>query len=320
MRHPARLLALPLFLIALANTAVAQVPGKPIRVLIGYPAGTPVDITGRALIEHMQKQLGQPMIIDLRPGAAGFLAVNAVINAEPDGNTVHYGLMSGLIPALVKSTPVDARKVFLPVSDSVSAPFAMFVSAKLPVRSLKELIDYAKANPPGKLNFASAAGTQELLLHALKRRSGLTYTVINYPGATAMLPPLIKGEVDLSFTVLAVFFPHLEAGTVRALFVTGPRRMARLPDVPTAAELGLTDLAGTTSDLGWWAPRGTPKEAIDRLSRAAISAVHQPNVTDLLLRIGYDAVASTPEEQLRRYEANLQFWTETARQTNFQPQ
>lgn len=321
MRLIARQIALPFLLLALATPSLAQSPNtNPVRVIIGYPAGTPVDITGRALIEHMQKQLGQTMIVDLRPGAAGALAINAVINAEPDGNTIHYGLMSGLIPALVKANPVDARKVLLPISDSVSAPFAMFVSAKTPAKTLKELVDYSKANPPDKLNFASAAGTQELLMHALKRRTGLTYTVINYAGAPAMIPPLIKGEVDLSFTVLANFFPHIQAGTIRVLFITGPRRMARLPDVPTAGELGLTDLAGTTSDLGWWAPRGTPREVIDRLSRAAIAAVKMPNVTELLLRMGYDSVASTPEEQLKRYEANLQFWTDTAKATNFQPQ
>jgi len=320
-RQLTKLIALLLVTLAVASPSFAQTfPTKAIRVIVGFPPGTPVDITGRALAEHMQKQLGQPVIIEVRPGAGGFIAVSAVINAEPDGHTIHYGLLSGLIPALVKNTPVDARKVLTPISDSISAPYGMYVSAKLPVKSFQELLAYAKSNPPNTLNFASAAGTQELLMHAVKMKTGITYTVISYPGAPAVIPPLIKGDVGLSINVLGSFFPHLESGTVRALFITGPKRMARLPDVPTAVEAGMPELGSTTSDLGWWAPRGTPKEVIDRLSRATISAVRMQNVTDLLPRLGYDAVASSPEEQMRRYEANLKFWTDTARLTNFQPQ
>lgn len=321
MKPIIRSLAFLLTALAVSGPAIAQTyPSKPIRVLLGFPAGSAVDIASRALSVHMQKQLGQPLVIESRAGAGGYIAVNAVAKAEPDGYMIHFGLLGSLLPALVKNTPVDARKELTAISDSISAPLALYGSAKLPARTFQELVAYAKANAPGTVNYASAAATQALLMQLVNMRSGLTYTLINYPGAPAVIPALIKGEVGLSFNVLGPFLPHLEAGTIRVLFITGPKRMARFPNIPTAAEVGIPGLVSATSDLGWWAPRGTPKDVIDKLSKAAIDAVRTPEIIDLFQRQGYEALGSTPEEQLRRYEANFQFWSETARLTNFTPQ
>ena len=321
MRQIVLSLTLLLATLGSAGPLMAQTyPTKPIRVIVGFPVGTLVDVIGRALGAHMQKQLGQPIIVEARAGAGGFIGANAVMTADPDGHTLHFGVLGGLLPALVKNNPIDARKDFAPVSDALSSPFVLFSSAKLPVRTFQELVAHAKANPPNTLNFASSTGQVEIMMQLVRNASGVTYTLINYPGAPAVIPAMITGDVGIHINVLGPFIPHLEAGTIRALFISGPKRMAAFPGIPTATEAGVPNVEAAAFDIGYWAPRGTPKEIVDKVSRAVIAAVQMPDILDLFRKQGYIAVGSSPDEQMRKYEVSLKFWTETARLTNFQPQ
>jgi tripartite-type tricarboxylate transporter receptor subunit TctC len=319
MKHLLRALSL-LSMMVVSSPLMAQAyPTKPIRVIVGFPVGTLVDVIGRALGVHMQKQLGQPIIVEARPGAGGFIGASAVMTADPDGHTLHFGVLGGLIPALVKNNPVDARKDFAPVSDALSSPFFLFSSAKLPVHNLQDLITYSKANP-GKLNFGSSTGQVEIMMQLVRNSTGITYTLINYPGAPAVIPGMITGDVGIHINVLGPFIPHMDAGTIRALFMSGPKRMAQFPNIPTATEAGVPNVEAAAFDIGYWAPRATPRPVIDKVVQSVISAVQMPDVLDLFRKQGYIAVGSTPEEQMRKYEASLKFWTDTARLTNFQPQ
>jgi tripartite-type tricarboxylate transporter receptor subunit TctC len=306
--------------LALSSPLMAQAyPTKPIRVIVGFPVGTLVDVIGRALGVHMQKQLGQPIVVEARPGAGGFIGASAVMNAEPDGHTLHFGVLGGLIPALVKNNPVDARKDFAPVSDALSSPFFLFSSAKLPVNNLQDLIAYSKANP-GKLNFASSTGQVEIMMELVKKTTGVSYTLVYYPGAPAVIPGMITGDIGIHINVLGPFIPHIEAGTIRALFMSGARRMPQFPSIPTSTEAGVPNVEAAAFDIGYWAPRATPKPIVDKVAQSVIAAVQMPDILDLFRKQGYIAVGSTPEEQMRKYEASLKFWTETARAANFQPQ
>jgi tripartite-type tricarboxylate transporter receptor subunit TctC len=321
MARIVRLMVLGLMGLIHAGPLMAQAfPTKPVRVILGFPAGTVVDVVMRALSVPMQKQLGQPIVIETRPGAGGSIAVNAVVKAAPDGYTIHFGLLTALIPALTKSNAVDARSDLAPVSEVLATPLAFFVSAKLPVKTMPELIAYAKARPPNALNYATSNAQGEMLMQLVKDQTGITFTLINYPGAPAAVPPMINGDVAMTTSSLAPYMPHLDAGTVRALFVMAPKRLSQFPDLPTAGEAGIPGLEAGAPNLGLWAPRGTPKEIVDKLSGAAIAGVNTPVVTDLLLKQGNYPVGSTPEEQLRRYDAAVKFWTDTARRTNYQAQ
>lgn len=321
MRRISCLLIPLLATFVVAGPLMAQTfPTRPIRVIVGFPPGSTVDVVARALSVHMQKDLGQPLIVESRPGAGGAIAAIAVVKADPDGHTLFFGFLSAIIPALVKNSPVDARKELAPVSDSLSSPWVFYSSAKLPVKTLQELVVYAKTLPPNTLNVSSSNSQSELLTQLVRNSTGITYTLINYQGGAAIARALITGEVSANMGGFGLFIPHLNAGAIRALFVSTPRRMAQFPGIPTAAEVGIPNLEAAALDYGFWAPRGTLKEIVDRLSRAAIAAVNTPDIADLFRREGYEAVGSAPEAQLRKYEAAAQFWTNTARMANFQPQ
>ena len=308
----------PLLFVAYAQAQTF--PTKPIRVLIGFPAGSSLDIVGRALAPHMQKELGQPIVIEIRTGAAGYLAFNATMNAEPDGHTITYAWPVGLLPSLVKANAIDARRDLAPISDALSSPYVFMTSATLPVRSVQELVAYAKTKPANTLNFASSATPLELMMYVAKNATGLTYTVVNYQGGPVIMPALLNGEASMHINNFGPFSGQIEAGKIRVLFQTGHQKLALLPDVPSATDVGIKDLQGIASDLGYWAPRGTPRAVTDKIQRAVAYAVKQPEVLEMFRKQGYVAVGSTPEEQLRQYEASFKFWADAARAANFVPQ
>lgn len=294
-------------------------PNKPIRVLIGFPAGSSLDIVGRALAPHMQKELGQPIVVEIRTGAAGFLAFNATMNAEPDGHTITYAWPVGLLPSLVKANAIDARRDLAPISDALSSPYVFMTSAKLPVRTVQDLVAYAKTRPANTLNFASSAIPLELMMQVVKNATGLTYTVVNYQGGPVIMPAMINGEASMHINNFGPFSSQIDAGNIRVLFQTGHQKLVQLPNTPSATDVGIKDLQGIASDLGYWAPRGTPRQVTEKIQRAVAYAVKQPDVTEMFRKQGYVPVGSTPDEQLRQYEASFKFWSDAARAANFVP-
>lgn len=306
-----------LLLIQSAPAFAQSFPTKPIRVILGFPGGSLVDVVARSMAGHMQKQLGQPLVFEARLGAGGYIAVNSVTKAEPDGYTIHYGLLTSLVPALVKNS-IDAGKELTPISEIVSAPFVFYSSGKLPVKTMSDLISYSKANPR-TLNFASPVAQIDIMMQLIGNSTGITYTSINYPGATAYIPAMITGEIGITINTLQQFMPHMESGTIRALFIATPRRMSQHPDVPTAREIGIANMDFATFDNGFWGPKGVSREIVAKLNQAAVSAVNTPEIAALFVKYGFVAIGSTPEEQLRRYEATRTFWTDTAKAIGFNP-
>lgn len=303
-----------------ASTAGAQAyPSKPIRIVIGFAAGTTTDTVARLTAEPMSKLLGQPMIVEARAGAAGVIAGNAVAKADPDGYTLFFGLAETLHPVFVKNNAIDASKEFTPISDSMTAPYALFTSSKLPVNNFKELVAYAKANPAGKLNMGKSVAQQELIMEVIKSASGVTFTTIPFASSAQAIPLLQSGEVALFVNVFANHISHIPH-IVKPMFITAPKRSPQFPDVPTSAEMGVAGMEAASITQGYWAPHNTPKAITDKIGAAAIAAVKTPEVVAFFRKVGYEPVGSTAEEQLRNFAAGMKFWSYAAKLGNYQPQ
>jgi tripartite-type tricarboxylate transporter receptor subunit TctC len=286
-------------------------PNKPIRLIVGYTAGGPTDLTARLLASGMQSHLGQPVVVENRPGAGSNLASEMVANAPPDG----YTLLVAAAPitmaqSLQKNLKWDVQKSFEPVSFLMSAPSVLAVSPNFPARNLKELIEQAKARP-GKMSYGSTGmgSTPHVAGEVFKQRTGTFITHIPYKGASGALADLIAGHIDMAFMTALSALPHLKEGKIRPIAVAAPRRLPQLPDLPTMAEAGLE---GFTSDSwnGLLAPAGTPAAVIDRLYGAVVKAVAQPEMRDKLTAQGAVLVGSTPAQFRSTIEREVREWQE----------
>jgi tripartite-type tricarboxylate transporter receptor subunit TctC len=309
-----------LYLALAAGSTFGQAfPTKPVRVVIGLPGGV-VELTFRLAAVEMAKRLGQPVVVEIMAGASATIAGNHVVNARPDGYTLYYGSTSAMSPLFNKNNGVDAAKSLAPVSNFASVPYIVYANAKLPVQSMGDLVAWSKANP-GKLNLGSGAVNAAILGSVLAARTGLVYVNIPYKGSGQLAPALISGDVGFTITASSSnFTPHVRAGSVRALFVTKNNRFAVMSNVPTSAEFGVPDLVALTN-MGLWAPLTTPKEIIQQLSAAGIAAVKLPEVQE---RFRSEAIAaepegSTPEELLRAFAEEMDFWREAARISKYRP-
>lgn len=316
----AQIAAAGLALLLPAGTALAQAfPTKPIRVIIPFGAGSAVDVIPRIVLDEVSRSIGQSIVVEPRPGAGGTTGTAMVAKADPDGYTLYFGLAATLHPVFTKNNPIDASKEFTPISDSMTAPYALFTSSKLPVTSYKELVAYAKSNPPGKLNLGKSVAQQELIMEVIKSVAGITFTTIPFASSVQAIPLLQSGEVALFVNVFANHLSHIPH-IVRPMFVTAAKRSPQFPDVPTSAEVGIPGMEASAITQGYWAPGNTPKAIADKVSAAAIAAVKVPEVVAFFRKVGFEPVGSTAEEQLRNYEAGMKFWTYAARLGNYQPQ
>ena len=295
-------------------------PAKPIRVIVGYPAGTTTDTAARLLTRPMQDLLRQTIIVEPRPGANGGIGANAAKNAQPDGYTIFFGSVTNLTATFTKANPVDAGTDFAPISDSLYSPQVLLVTSKLNVQTLDELIAHAKNNPAGTLNNAVTFAAQDLIMHTVKNSKGLTYTNIPFTNFAQFLPLMAKGEIAMHVNLFGNAQSALQAQSVRALFVTAAKRMSRYPDVPTAAELGVPGLERAGFSAGFWAPRGIPAAIGQRLSEAAQAAARNDEVQQQFAKLDYEAVGSTAADQLRNFTETMRFFSIAAKSANYQPQ
>lgn len=304
----------------LAGTASAQsYPTKPVRIIVGNAPGGSNDVLARLHAQHLEKRLGQPFIVENRPGANSTLAAQAVARADPDGYNLLFGNMISVTPIFVKANSVMANKELAPISTLVKIKGVfLYMSSKLPVNSLRELVAYSKANP-GKLNFGAAITSMDLLMHLLKDRTGITYTNVPYKGTPMIVTALLAGEIDLTINTSEGFVPHTQAGKIRTLFVFDRARSTVLPDAPSASEVGLPDLTAEFN-IDVWAPLRTPKDVIDKLATTSAAIMKTPEVVDQVRRVGgAQPVGATPAETLRAFEQGVAFWSEAARLANFTP-
>jgi tripartite-type tricarboxylate transporter receptor subunit TctC len=293
-----------------SGAALAQAyPARPVKVIIGYEAGGSTDITARFILRQFEKRINQTLIVENRPGASGALAGHALKRAEPDGHTLLFASGTGFHEIFLKDNPIDASKEFAAIGTSTSTPMYIFVRAGLPASSAKDFIAYAKANP-GKLNFGGTATSMILVMELFEARAGTTSVKVPYKGSAPVVTAMLAGQVDVTASVLSAFLPAVQSGKVTPLFST--RKSAIFPELPTAADLGIPDL-DVASTLGFWAPRGTPEPVVRTLSSANAASVKSAEVVAELRRQDSSPVGSTPEEAIRAFHREVQFWTEAAK-------
>ena len=310
-----------LALVALLGSAVVSAqpyPNKPIYFVIGFPPGTIVDAVARPVSIEMAKLLGQPIVLDFKPGGNGVIGGRFVINSKPDGHTLFYGNGTSFHPLFFRENPIYAGKDFAPVSRFATIPWYFISSAKVPANTFQQLVAYSNANADS-IKFGATAQTTDLLMKMLKDRKGLVSRGIPYKSTGQILAALVVGEVQANIGSIQVFLPSVRAGTINALFIAAPQRSAVLPNVPSAGEVGLPNFEVTTN-YGLWAPLATPKDIIQKLSAAAASALKVPAIVEMIHSFGAEPVGSSPEDALAGFESETRFWTEAARISNFQPQ
>jgi len=294
-------------------------PSKPVRVILGLPPATIVDIAIRRIGPQLEKQFGQPVIVENRVGANSTIAANMVVRAPADGHTYYFGNAMTINPVFLKNS-VDAGKDLMPVGNVLSLPYILYASAKLPVKSFAELVAWTKTQPANKLNFASQIPQLTLLMRLIGSRSGFTLTAIPYSGGgPAAILSLLSGDTDITLGGVAGYPPHLKTGQIRALLITAPRRFPLIDDVPTTGELGLANLHAA-SNMGMWAPKGTPVPITEKLSAAIAEIVKDPEIGKTFMNAGAVPLTTTPAEQMRLFASEVTLWTEAAKLANYQPE
>ena len=303
------------FLLVLSQNVFSQAwPQKPLKVIVPFPPGGVTDGIARITADWLSQKLGQPVVAENRPGASGAIAAEAVARSAPDG----YTLLLAASPQLaivphVQKINYDPVKDFAPVSIVGENMFAFGVNEKFPARTLREFVDYAKARP-GQLNFASAGtGTVSHLTMALFiARAGLKIEPVLYKGGGPAMIDVLSGQVPMYFGNLNELLPHAPSGRVRILAVSGSKRAAQVPDVPTVAEQGYPGFRTETWN-GVVAPAGTPADVVDRIYREIATGCKDSGFVARLAKIGVDPVCNTPAEYAQAIRQDLELWKEAVR-------
>jgi tripartite-type tricarboxylate transporter receptor subunit TctC len=308
MRRPCFALAIALTALALsvADAAAQTYPSKPIRIVVPFVAGGAVDTLARIMGAKLSEQLGQPVIVENRPGAGGNVAADAVAKSLPDGYTILQNTNGQAIsPAIYRSLPFDVVKDFIPVTQLVASQLVLAASPKLEATSIAELITLAKAKP-GSLNYGmtGAGNPLHLTMEMFKIAAGVDIQAVPYKGDAAIFPALMTGEIHVAVVPMATTLPQVAAGTLRALAVAGAKRSAALPNVLTIAEGGLAGFE-SSSWQGWFVPANTPREIVGIIREAARKALAEPDVLERLRVTGNEAIGSTSEEFAATFQADL---------------
>ena len=305
-----------------ATAAIAQPawPAKPIRMIVNFPPGGGTDVTARIIQAAFAKELGQPIILDNRGGAAGAVGAEIAARAAPDGYNLLWTLSSHTInPSLYGKLNFDTERDFAPISLGANAPQIVAVTNALPITSVKELIAYAKANP-GKLSYASpgVGSPGHLAGELFKQQAGVDILHVPYKGAGPAIPDVISGNVALLISTMSAAMSHVRAGKMRALGVTSLKRSDGAPDIPSIAE-GLNGFE-MPSWFGLLAPAGTPKPIIDRVHQSLVRTLAIPEIRQNLIAQGADPVGSTPEQFARQISDELRLWAKFIKQTGIKPE
>jgi tripartite-type tricarboxylate transporter receptor subunit TctC len=273
--------------------------GKTIKGIVPFAAGSATDTIARVYADQMSRTLGTSIIIENRAGANGMIGADAVAKAAADGYTILFGTNStnAAAPALFKSVPFDHEKDFAPIAYMGSVPLIVCVSNKLEMKTLKDLIAFARANP-GKLNFGSASSSQRVSTEMMMSMAGIKMNLVTYRASPQAVTDLITGQIDVFVADLAVMLPQVQGGTIRALAATSAKRVPQLPDLPTVEEAG--GLAGyeLIAWFGAFAPAGTPATVIARLNDAIVKASASPEVQDKLGKGLGIAISSSTQAEL----------------------
>jgi len=299
---------------ARAQEDPAKYPGRPIHLIVGFAAGGGNDIIARVFGQKLSESLGQPVIVENKPGGGAIVATDYVAKSAPDGYTL---LMSAsgisINPAVYAKLPYDAIKDFVAVSELASFPLIMIVNASSPIKSVADLVSYAKAHPD-KMNYASSSASFQLVTELFKQKTGAPMQVIPYKSANESVLAVVSGQVTTTIADAGPVLPQVKSGTVRALAIAAPKRMEDLPDVPTLKE------AGADVDAVLWSgifmPKATPPAIVKKLEAEFMRIARLPDVIARLKPLGIDTVGNSSDEFAKTLDADIARWGEVAKAAN----
>jgi len=322
MNFRTRALAATAALLTFSGAALAQAyPNKPIRAVVPFAAGSATDQIGRAFAEKMSATLGQQIVIDNKPGVNGMLGADIVAKAPADGYTILVGTNStnAALKYLMKKLPYDQDTAFVPVGYIGSVPLMVAVNNDVPAKSLKELVDMAKAKP-GQVTFAYASTSQQVSSEMLSSMAGVKMNAIPYKSGPAAMTDLIGGQVMVFTADFAVTVPQHKAGKIRGLAVTSTKRVAAVPELPTVNEaLGLKDYE-LIAYFAVFAPAGTPPDVIAKLNQAINAAASSKDIQDKFAANGFAVEPGTPDALAQRNRVETVKWEKAIREAKIETQ
>jgi len=300
--------------LAVSGAAFAQYPNKPIRLIVPFPPGGAAELGARIFAQPLSQQLGQPIIIETRPGAEGIIASQAVLQAAPDGYTLYYGTATGMsfAPAAKKVPPYDPVRDFTPISMVGIFGFFVFSQASLPVNTLGELVAYAKANP-GKLNYGTGNATSILATAVFVAQQKIDVVHIPYKGDGPLSVDMLGGRVQFTIATPGLMAPQVKEGKLKALATMLPSRNQLLPDAPTLPEAGLAPVTITPWG-GLFGPPRLSKEVVDRVSREIAVVLAKPEVRDAFGKLAFEPRSSTPEDLTKFVQEQLDAYRRVTRE------
>jgi tripartite-type tricarboxylate transporter receptor subunit TctC len=306
---------------SLTRIARAQAyPSQPLRWVVGFPPGGGADTVSRIMARWLSERLGQPVVIENKPGASTNISVQAVANAPPDGYTILFiGASAAVNVTLFDNLPFNLLRDIAPVSGLIDFPFVLIVHPSVPARTVAELIAYAKANP-GKISMASfgAGSSSHVAGELFKTMAGVNLVHVPYRGSASALTDMISGQVQVMFDVMTSALPHIRSGALRAIAVAGKNRFPGLPDVPVIADTVPGYEANSWCGLG--APRGTPPEIIDRLNREINAGLKNPAVIEQLAKVSTTPIIFTPAEFGAFMTSEVEKWGKVIKVAGVRPE
>jgi tripartite-type tricarboxylate transporter receptor subunit TctC len=282
--------------LGLAPAHAQNYPNRPVKLIVPFPAGGPIDVMARLLAQKLSSSFG-PVIVENRPGGGSTIGLKSVATADPDGYTFLFGgtMTMSVLPPLFRGPEGDAIRAMTPISLVSSTPFVLIVAPRVPAKTVQELIAYAKANP-GKLNFGAPAGATPLLVGELfKMKAGISFTTIPYRGAATTMNDMLTGQIDMAVEPTSVTLAHVAEGTIRPLAVTSAARNSELPMLPTMAESGVPGVVAA-SWTGVSGPPGTQAEIVAKLNRAINDGLRSDDMKVALRKLGGDPLGGSPQE------------------------
>jgi len=308
----------------LATQAQAQAqayPNKPIKAIVPFAAGSATDQIGRAFAQKMSDVLGQPIVVENKAGVNGMLGADAVAKSAPDGYTILIGTNStnAALKSLMKKLPYDQDTAFAPVAYMGSVPLIVAVNNDVPVKTLKEFVDMAKAKPT-QVTFASASTSQLVSSEMLASMAGIQMTHVPYKSGPAAMTDLIGGQVNMFTADFAVMLPQVKAGKIRGLAVTSTQRSKAIPELPTVNEaLGLKDYE-LIAYFAMFAPAGTPTDIIQKLNAAANAAANDKAILERFSALGFETAPASPEALAQRSKTETAKWAKAIREAKIEAQ
>lgn len=306
--------------LAAMGTHAQAFPSKPIKVVVGFPPGGTTDVVLRILVARMRTELGQPLVIENKPGAGGAIATEFVKNAPADGYTLLFGGSSITMRPAIAKVSYDITKDIAPISEVVQLATFIVVRNDMPVRTVSELVGYLKANP-GKVSYGSVGNGSVTHFQAeqLKSLTGTDMVHVPYKGTAPALTDMLGGQLQVIFDSYATSGPFLQSGQLRALAVALPHRSSVQPNIPTLEEAGVKGLDAIPWS-GLMAPAGTPKAVIDQLNAAVVASLRDPEVLSKIRNVGGEPASSTPDELGNRLRRETVKWGELARSIGLKPE